>query len=260
MAANAMGFASPHFAAALISILTAALAFPLLLRWGLSSAARWIEPAAAQSLRAYSLPWWLLAVLLAATLGLSHGGSWMASWGPSLDLPVGLWLSSCLVGLWAACLCALAQIDLKTRLLPDALTAFMVATGLLFHAINGMGNGAGMGIGIQHALIGAAAGYAGLWALAKAFELVRRQNAMKAMGRGDFAMLAGIGAWVGWQQLPLVVLVASLTGLVVAAASGLIAKGRYIPFGPALAVGGVIAWLGHPGLGFGPGHFNMGHG
>jgi prepilin signal peptidase PulO-like enzyme (type II secretory pathway) len=244
MAAKAMGFSLAHFAAALISTLTTILAFPLLLRWGLFNAARWIEPAVAQNLRATAAawPWWLLALLLAAALGLTHGGSWM---GPWLGSSVGLWLSSCLLGLWSACLCVLAQIDLKTRLLPDALTAFMVATGLLFHAMSGAGSGEGISIGIQHALIGAAAGYGGLWALAKAYELVRRQSAMKAMGRGDFAMLAGIGAWVGWQQLPLVVLVASLTGLIFAAAAGLMAKGKYIPFGPALAVGGVIAWLGH---------------
>jgi len=245
------------FATAFTAAAAAGLAHPLLLRWGVSNAARWIEPQSAQSLRAFSWPWWLSCVVIAAGLGLMQQGPEFAQWSrPPLELSEPLELSgisgllglsglsalsalSALLGLWVASLAALAQIDLKTRLLPDALTLFMVATGLLFHAMSGFG--------ITKALVGAAVGYGGLWALAKGFELVRKQTAGAAMGRGDFAMLAGIGAWLGWQALPLVLLVASLAALIFAAAAGLIVKGKtiatYIPFGPALGAGALVSWL-----------------
>ena len=91
------------------------------------------------------------------------------------------------------------------------------------------------------ALIGAAAGYLILWAIYWAFRLL---TGREGMGAGDFKLLAAIGAWLGWQLLPLVILLSSLVGAVVGITLILLTRhGRNvpIPFGPYLAAAGLIA-------------------
>ena len=134
--------------------------------------------------------------------------------------------------LW--CMIALAFIDFDTQLLPDAITLPLVWAGLLLNL------GATF-VDLRSAVIGAAAGYLSLWSVYWGFRIL---TGKEGMGFGDFKLLAAIGAWLGWQMLPLVVLASSFVGAVVGIALMVIAKhGRNvpIPFGPYLAVSGVVA-------------------
>lgn len=144
----------------------------------------------------------------------------------------GLAAFAAMLFLW--CMIALSCIDFDTQLLPDAITLPLVWAGLL---LNLGGTFADLG----SAVIGAAAGYLSLWSVYWGFKVV---TGKEGMGFGDFKLLAAIGAWLGWQMLPLVVLASSFVGAIVGIALMLLAKhGRNvpIPFGPYLAVAGVIA-------------------
>jgi leader peptidase (prepilin peptidase)/N-methyltransferase len=134
--------------------------------------------------------------------------------------------------LW--CMIALAFIDFDTQLLPDSITLPLLWVGLI---LNLGGTFADLG----SAVIGAAAGYLSLWSVYWGFRIA---TGKEGMGFGDFKLLAAIGAWLGWQMLPLVVLASSLVGAVAGIALMLFARhGRNvpIPFGPYLAVAGVVA-------------------
>lgn len=131
---------------------------------------------------------------------------------------------------------ALAFIDWNTTLLPDDLTLPLAWAGLIAAAL-GLS-----GVSLPDALWGAVAGYLSLWSVYWAFKLT---TGKEGMGYGDFKLLAALGAWLGWQALIPLVLVASTLG----AAVGLIMKatsslreGRYVPFGPFLAFGGLLMW------------------
>ena len=131
---------------------------------------------------------------------------------------------------------ALAFIDLDTQLLPDNMTLSLLWLGLAFNLQTGK-------VPLDDAVIGAMAGYLSLWAVYWLFKLA---TGKEGMGYGDFKLFAAIGAWLGWQMLPLTILLASVTGAVVGCA--LIAFKRHehgvpIPFGPYLAVAGLIALL-----------------
>ncbi|MEX0606692.1 MAG: A24 family peptidase, partial [Halofilum sp. (in: g-proteobacteria)] len=126
-------------------------------------------------------------------------------------------------------------IDLRTTLLPDDLTLPLLWLGLLAAA-------AGIGFASPvDAIVGAAVGYGVLWGLYQAFRLL---TGKEGMGYGDFKLLAALGAWTGWQGLPVTILLSSAVGAVIGLA--LIAfQGRDraapIPFGPFLAAGGWVA-------------------
>ena len=96
---------------------------------------------------------------------------------------------------------------------------------------------------LYSSVIGAAAGYLSLWTVYWLFWLVTRKE---GMGYGDFKLLAAIGAWVGWQMLPLVILLSAVVGTIVGIAM-IVAAGRSrhtpIPFGPYLAAAGWLALL-----------------
>jgi leader peptidase (prepilin peptidase)/N-methyltransferase len=137
-----------------------------------------------------------------------------------------------IVFVWA--LIALTFIDFDTQLLPDSITLPLLWLGLLLNL-----NGAFTSL--PNAVVGAVAGYLILWSVYWLFKLV---TGKEGMGYGDFKLLAAIGAWLGWQLLPLVILLSSLVGAVVGIALMVITKhGRNIPipFGPYLAGGGLIA-------------------
>lgn len=135
----------------------------------------------------------------------------------------------------AALMVAMALIDLDTTYLPDDLTLPFIGLGLF---------GAGMGwtgTTLEAAAWGAFAGYGALWLLAFSYKKLR---GVEGMGEGDFKLLAGLGALLGWQLLPSIVLLASAVGAVVGI--GLIAFGGHkrevpIPFGPYLVGGGIAA-------------------
>jgi leader peptidase (prepilin peptidase)/N-methyltransferase len=133
---------------------------------------------------------------------------------------------------WA--LLALTAIDLDTQLLPDDITLPLLWAGLLI-------NLGGTFAPLRSALIGAVAGYLALWLVYWAFRLA---TGKEGMGYGDFKLLAAIGAWLGWQKLPMVILLSSVVGAVVGIALIVFARhGREkpIPFGPYLAAAGAIA-------------------
>jgi leader peptidase (prepilin peptidase)/N-methyltransferase len=140
--------------------------------------------------------------------------------------------------LWCAAIAlmvAMALIDLDTTYLPDDLTLPLIGLGLA---------GAGLGWSgtrLEDAAWGAFAGYGALWLLAFSYKKLR---GVEGMGEGDFKLLAGLGALLGWQLLPSIVLLASAVGAAVGI--GLIAFGGHkrevpIPFGPYLVGGGIAA-------------------
>jgi leader peptidase (prepilin peptidase) / N-methyltransferase len=136
--------------------------------------------------------------------------------------------------LWS--LIALTFIDFDTQLLPDNITLPLLWAGLI-------ANVAGFlpGVSLRDAVIGAVCGYLALWTIYWLFKLIRGKE---GMGYGDFKLLAALGAWLGWQMLPLIVLLSSVVGAAIGL--GLVAfKGRdhQIPlaFGPYLAIAGAIA-------------------
>ncbi|MBL8276828.1 MAG: prepilin peptidase [Pelomonas sp.] len=148
---------------------------------------------------------------------------------------------------FVAALIALAMIDWDTTLLPDSINQPLLWAGLAAALM-------GWTIPLDKALIGALAGYLSLWSVYWLFKLA---TGKEGMGYGDFKLLAALGAWLGWQMILPIVLGASAIGAVV----GLIMKmnsglreGRYVPFGPFLAGGGlvvlfagqatVLGWLG----------------
>src|SRR5437870_1657699 len=142
-------------------------------------------------------------------------------------------LAAC-VYLWM--LIALTFIDFDTQLLPDNLTLPLLWAGLLANVL-----GAVPSVSLRDAVIGAIAGYLVLWAVYWLFKLIRGKE---GMGYGDFKLLAGMGAWLGWQMQPLIVLLSSVVGAAIGIS--LVAfKGRdhQIPlaFGPYLAIAGLIA-------------------
>jgi leader peptidase (prepilin peptidase)/N-methyltransferase len=139
-------------------------------------------------------------------------------------------------------LIALAGIDIDRQLLPDILTIPLLWIGLIVSLWIAPG-GAAPPVATQDAVIGAVAGYLFLWSV---FQLFRLLTGKEGMGYGDFKLYAAIGAWLGWQMLPLVLLLAAVVGSVVGVA--MIAARRHgrgvpIPFGPYLAGAAWIALL-----------------
>jgi leader peptidase (prepilin peptidase)/N-methyltransferase len=131
-------------------------------------------------------------------------------------------------------LIALTFIDLDTYYLPDNITLPLLWLGLLAN-INGAF------VSLNSAVIGAIAGYLVLWTV---YQLFRLLTGKEGMGFGDFKLNAALGAWLGWTMLPLIILLSSLIGAMIGI--GMIVLGGHdrakpIPFGPYLAVAGVVA-------------------
>jgi leader peptidase (prepilin peptidase)/N-methyltransferase len=131
-------------------------------------------------------------------------------------------------------LIAMTFIDADTQLLPDDLTLPLMWAGLLI-------NLHGTFTSLDSAVIGAIAGYLSLWSVYWIFKLV---TGKEGMGYGDFKLLAALGAWMGWSMLPLIILLSSAVGAVIGISMmvlGKLGKGKPIPFGPYLAIAGLIA-------------------
>ena len=156
----------------------------------------------------------ILAVLAFAVFGLSLHGAAIA---------VFCWL-----------LLIMTVIDIDHQLLPDSLTLPLLWLGLAFHSITAT-------IPLTDAVWGAIAGYLSLWSVYWLFKLL---TGKEGMGYGDFKLLAALGAWVGWQVLPLIIILSSLVGAVLGGLTlALSGQGRStpMPFGPYLAGAGLIA-------------------
>jgi leader peptidase (prepilin peptidase)/N-methyltransferase len=136
----------------------------------------------------------------------------------------------------AAALLAASVIDWDTTVLPDAITLPLLWSGLLSAL-------AGWTLPLASALVGATAGYLSLWVVYWLFKLA---TGKEGMGFGDFKLLAAIGAWLGWQAILPVVLMASVLGALVGIGmkvGGELREGRYVPFGPFLAGAGIVVML-----------------
>jgi leader peptidase (prepilin peptidase)/N-methyltransferase len=143
-------------------------------------------------------------------------------------------LLAVLLFLWA--LLTLTMIDVDHQLLPDQITLPLLWLGLTL-------NVGGMFAPLADAVWGAVAGYLSLWSVYHLFKLA---TGKEGMGYGDFKLLAALGAWMGWQMLPVIILLSSLVGAVVGSLLLVMQrKGRStpIPFGPYLAGAGAIAFF-----------------
>nr|WP_281647580.1 A24 family peptidase [Parendozoicomonas sp. Alg238-R29] len=143
-------------------------------------------------------------------------------------------MESFMVCLLSWSLLAMSMIDVDHQLLPDSMTLPLLWLGLLLNTNE-------MFTTLEDAVYGAAAGYLSLWSVYWLFKLT---TGKEGMGFGDFKLLAALGAWMGWQFLPLIILLSSLVGAVIGIAM-IIFRGRDrnipIPFGPYLAAAGLIA-------------------
>jgi leader peptidase (prepilin peptidase) / N-methyltransferase len=141
----------------------------------------------------------------------------------------------CLGFVWT--LVALAFIDADTMLLPDQMTL-----PLTWYAILATFMGYGL-TDLRSSILGAVFGYLSLWLVYWAFKIITKKE---GMGYGDFKFLAAIGALLGWQVLPIVILLSAVAGSVLGIATMIVNRtggGLKIPFGPYLAVAGYIAIL-----------------
>jgi leader peptidase (prepilin peptidase)/N-methyltransferase len=139
-----------------------------------------------------------------------------------------------LVFVWA--LISLTMIDVDHYLLPDAITLPLMWLGILVNIL-------GTYTSLESSVIGAMAGYLSLWSVYWVFKLV---TGKEGMGFGDFKLLAALGAWMGWQYLPMIILLSSLVGAVLGIGAILLMgrdKAKPLPFGPYLAVAGFIAFI-----------------
>ena len=133
-------------------------------------------------------------------------------------------------------LIALTGIDFDTQLLPDDICLPLLWLGLIANSFAAYTD-------IVSALWGAVSGYMLLWSVFWVFKLV---TGREGMGYGDFKLLAALGAWVGWQLLPMVILIASITGLIAAILMMIfLSYDRRVPiaFGPYLALGGWLSFM-----------------
>ena len=133
-------------------------------------------------------------------------------------------------------LIALSGIDFDHQLLPDNITLPILWLGLFLSLFNVFTD-------TTSSIIGAIAGYLSLWTVYQAFKLL---TGKEGMGFGDFKLLALFGAWLGWQYLPLIIMLSSLVGAIIGSSMIIFVKRDKnipIPFGPYLAIAGWIALL-----------------
>ncbi len=133
-------------------------------------------------------------------------------------------------------LVAMTMIDFDHQLLPDSLTLPLMWIGLLAALVP-------VFVDLQSAVVGAAMGYMVLWTIYQIFKLI---TGKEGMGFGDFKLLAALGALLGWQSLPVIILLSSLVGAVVGITLIIVTKRDKnipIPFGPYLAAAGWLAML-----------------
>ena len=162
----------------------------------------------------------IVSALLAVTAGLYFGAT----------------VQTALVCIFGWTLLTLTMIDYDTKLLPDSLTLPLLWLGLIANSFE-------LFTSLQDAVYGAVAGYMFLWSVFWVFKLLTGKD---GMGYGDFKLLAALGAWMGWQALPVVILLSSVVGIVFFVILMLFKKLQRsdpIPFGPYLAAAGFIAMI-----------------
>ena len=169
----------------------------------------------------------LLTAVLAASCAWRFGPGWEAVMAVFMTLT----------------LVPISMIDADTQLIPDSIVLPLMWVGLvmsLFHPVTGSDV---LFISPKDAIVGAVAGYLSLWTVYQLFKLV---TGKEGMGYGDFKLFAALGAWLGWQQLPQIILMSAVVGAIVGIS--LMAFRKHdrsvpIPFGPYLAAAGWITML-----------------
>jgi leader peptidase (prepilin peptidase) / N-methyltransferase len=136
-------------------------------------------------------------------------------------------------GVLTAGLAAIAIIDLRTFRIPDLLSLPLIAVGLLQAYAMSV-------LPFWHHAVGAMAGFA---ILAAVGEWYFRHRGIDGLGLGDAKLFAAAGAWLGWQSLPMVLMIAALGGLAFALLRGGATRMTAIAFGPWLALGFWLAWM-----------------
>ncbi len=142
---------------------------------------------------------------------------------------------------WA--LITLTVIDLDHQLLPDAITMPLLWFGLFLSLFHGRVPGDTLFIDPETSLIGALAGYL---LLRGVYELFKLATGKEGMGFGDFKLLAALGAWLGWQLLPLIIMLSAVVGALAGLSLMIFRKhGREVPiaYGPYLAAAGWVALI-----------------
>ena len=170
----------------------------------------------------------LLAAVLAALCAWRFGAGWEAIMAIIMTLA----------------LVPIAMIDAETQLIPDSIVLPLMWLGLGMSLFNPVDGADTLFIAPRDAIIGAMAGYLSLWSVYQLFKLV---TGKEGMGYGVFKLLAALGAWLGWQQLPMIILMSAVVGAIVGI--GMMAFRNHdrsvpIPFGPYLAAAGWITMLG----------------
>jgi len=142
--------------------------------------------------------------------------------------------ASALVLTWA--LMALSLIDYDTQLLPDSITLPLLWLGLIV-------NISATFTPLNSAVLGAIMGYLSLWFI---FHIFKHFTGKEGLGYGDFKLLAALGAWLGWQQLAIIIFLSSFVGAIIGIVlifMGKQAANKPIPFGPYLALAGWTSLL-----------------
>lgn len=153
----------------------------------------------------------------------------------------GLSLETIVHGTVITAFLALSVIDFKTMLLPDEITQPLLWFCLFTSVI-------GRSVSPESAILGAIFGYGSLWSI---YIIFKALTGKEGMGYGDFKLLAAIGAWLGWQSLPLIVFLSALIGLIVGLmliARKKLSAEKAIPFGPYLALAATIDLFYHDSI------------
>jgi leader peptidase (prepilin peptidase)/N-methyltransferase len=169
----------------------------------------------------------------AFTGGLTAYAAWHFGLGDGVVTGMGLW-HSLAASLFIWYLVAMALIDFDTYQLPDSLTLPLLWMGI------GCGFFGFLTPDLESSVLGAMFGYLSLWSVYWAFKIV---TGKEGMGYGDFKLLAALGAWLGWQSLPALILLSSALGAVVGISlmlRGTIQRSQPMPFGPYLSFAGLI--------------------
>jgi leader peptidase (prepilin peptidase) / N-methyltransferase len=169
----------------------------------------------------------MMTAVLAALCAWRFGASWEALMAIVMTLA----------------LVPIAMIDADTQLIPDSIVLPLMWVGLGMCLFAPMAGAETLFIAPQDAIVGAMAGYLSLWSIYWLFKLV---TGKEGMGYGDFKLLAALGAWLGWQQLPMIILMSAVVGAVVGISLMAFRKHERsvpIPFGPFLAAAGWITMI-----------------
>jgi len=169
----------------------------------------------------------LLTAALAAVVAIRFGFGWEAL----------------MAILMTFTLISISLIDIDHQLIPDSIALPLIWVGLAMSLFHPMSGSEALFVSPTDSIIGAMAGYLSLWSIYQLFKMI---TGKEGMGYGDFKLLAALGAWLGWQALPIIILMSALVGAVTGIA--LVVFRRHdrnlpIPFGPYLAAAGWITML-----------------